>query len=129
MLKAFEIVESQEGGRLRAALMRNILDLRASLTSHGLDFYGDPSPIVAVKTGTEGLARLVSRRLPELGLLANLVEYPAVAKGSARFRMQVMAGHTKENIADAVERMAAAVEAATREYATLKKPSEVLTAA
>ena len=43
--------------------------------------------------------------------------------------MQVMAGHTKENIADAVERMAAAVEAATREYATLKKPSEVLTAA
>ena len=33
VLKAFEIVESQEGGRLRAALMRNILDLRASLTA------------------------------------------------------------------------------------------------
>jgi 7-keto-8-aminopelargonate synthetase-like enzyme len=129
VLKAFEIVESQEGARLRAALMRNIVDLRASLTSRGLDFYGDPSPIVAVKTGTEGLARLVSRRLPELGLLANLVEYPAVAKGAARFRMQVMAGHTHENITDAVERMAAAVEAATREYAMLKKPSEIATAA
>jgi 7-keto-8-aminopelargonate synthetase-like enzyme len=129
VLKAFEIVASHEGARLRAALMRNILDLRASLMSRGLDFYGDPSPIVAVKTGTEGLARLVSRRLPELGLLANLVEYPAVAKGAARFRMQVMAGHTHENITDAVERMAAAVEAATREHAMLKKPSEILTAA
>jgi 7-keto-8-aminopelargonate synthetase-like enzyme len=129
VLKAFEIVESPEGARLRAALMRNILDLRASLTRRGLDFYGDPSPIVAVKTGTEGLARLVSRRLPELGLLANLVEYPAVAKGAARFRMQVMAGHTHENIADAVERMAAAVEAATREHTIMKKPSEIATAA
>jgi 7-keto-8-aminopelargonate synthetase-like enzyme len=129
VLKAFEIVESQEGARLRAALMRNILDLRALLRSRGLDFYGDPSAIVAVKTGTEGLARLVSRRLPELGLLANLVEYPAVAKGAARFRMQVMAGHTQQNIADAVERMAGAVEAATREYEILKKPLEFGTAA
>jgi glycine C-acetyltransferase len=129
VLKAFEIIESQEGARLRAALMGNILDLRASLTSRGLDFYGDPSPIVAVKTGTEGLARLVSRRLPELGLLASLVEYPAVAKGAARFRMQIMAGHTHANIADAVERMAAAVEAATREQAMLKKAREILTAA
>jgi 7-keto-8-aminopelargonate synthetase-like enzyme len=98
VLKAFEIIESQEGARLRAALMGNILDLRASLTSRGLDFYGDPSSIVAVKTGTEGLARLVSRRLPELGLLASLVEYPAVPKGAARFRMQVMAGHTRTSL-------------------------------
>jgi len=129
VLKAFEIVESKEGARLRAALMRNILDLRASLRSRGLDFYGDPSAIVAVKMGTEGLARLVSRRLPEFGLLANLVEYPAVGKGAARFRMQVMAGHTQQNIADAVERMAAAVEAANREYAMLTKALEIVTAA
>ncbi len=58
--------------------------------------------------GSEGLARLVSRRLPDLGLLSNLVEYPAVPKGAARFRMQVMAGHTAENITDAVARMAKA---------------------
>ena len=41
-----------------------------------MEVYGDPSAIVAVKMGTEGLARLVSRRLPDLGLIANLVEYP-----------------------------------------------------
>jgi glycine C-acetyltransferase len=52
--------------------------------------------------GSEGLARLVSRRLPDLGLVANLVEFPAVPKGAARIRMQVMANHTEENISDAV---------------------------
>jgi glycine C-acetyltransferase len=128
-LKAFEIVESQEGVRLRSALVRNVLDLRASLRRNGLDYYGDPSAIVAVKMGAEGLARLVSRRLPEVGLLANLVEYPAVAKGAARFRMQVMAGHTALNIADAAERMATAVAAASEEYEHLKQPKQAVAAA
>ena len=40
----------------------------------------------------------MARELPELGLLANLVEFPAVAKGQARFRLQVMAEHTAEEI-------------------------------
>jgi glycine C-acetyltransferase len=129
VLKAFEIVESEEGKWLRAALMRNILDLRASLRARGLDFYGSPSAIVAVKTGAEGLARLVSRRLPELGLLANLVEFPAVAKGAARFRMQVMAGHTGQNIADAAERIAMAFEIATSEFEALKEHTRAQAAA
>jgi glycine C-acetyltransferase len=124
-LKAFEIVESQEGAWRRAALMRNVLDLRASLRESGFDYYGEPSAIVAVKMGTEGLARLVSRQLVEKGLLANLVEYPAVGKGAARFRMQAMAGHTAQNIADAVERLAAAFEIAAREYEELKAPSRL----
>ena len=110
VLKAFDIVESEEGDRLRANLMRNVLDLRESVKRKGMDVYGDPSAIVCVKMGSEALARLVSRRLPELGLIANLVEYPAVPKGQARFRMQVMAGHTPANIAAAVERLSQARE-------------------
>ncbi|MFN3671979.1 MAG: aminotransferase class I/II-fold pyridoxal phosphate-dependent enzyme [Bosea sp. (in: a-proteobacteria)] len=105
VLKAFEIVDSPEGKLLRDELMGNVLELRRQLREAGLDYYGDPSAIVAVKMGTEGLARLVSRRLPELGLLCNLVEYPAVGKGAARFRMQVMAKHTPANISDAVARI------------------------
>jgi 7-keto-8-aminopelargonate synthetase-like enzyme len=129
VLKAFEIVESEEGKYLRAAMMRNVLDLRASLRAKGLEFYGMPSAIVAVKTGAEGLARLVSRRLPELGLLANLVEFPAVGKGAARFRMQVMAGHTHQNIVDAVERIAEGFEIATRELGAAKDPGRAAQAA
>ena len=119
ILKAFEIVDSQEGKTLRAELMSNILSLRTQLRAAGLDYYGDPSAIVAVRMGTEGLARLVSRRLPDLQLLANLVEYPAVGKGAARFRMQVMAKHTPQNISDAVKRIQQARFAAEIEYAEL----------
>lgn len=121
VLKAFEIVNSAEGDQLREALMANILNLRATLRANDMDYYGDPSAIVAVKMGTESLARLASRRLPELGLLANLVEYPAVGKGAARFRMQVMAKHTPDNIADAVAHMRRAVEIAMSE---LSLPAE-----
>ena len=118
VLKAFEIVDSAEGKTRRAELMSNILDLRSALKAKGMDCYGDPSAIVAVKMGTESLARLASRRLPELGLLSNLVEYPAVSKGAARFRMQVMAKHTKQNIADAATRLNAAFNLARIEQAT-----------
>ena len=34
--------------------------------------------------------------------MANLVEFPAVPKGSARFRFQIMASHTDEQIEEAV---------------------------
>jgi glycine C-acetyltransferase len=116
VLKAFEIVDSQEGAELRTALLRNVLALRAELQDAGLEVYGDPSAIVCVKMGTEGLARLVGRRLPELGLIANLVEFPAVPKGQARFRMQVMAKHTPENITAAVQRLRTAYDHASKEF-------------
>jgi len=123
VLKAFEIIETDEGRVLRDELMSNVLELRRQLTEAGLEYYGEPSAIVAVKMGTEGLARLVSRRLPELGLLCNLVEYPAVGKGSARFRMQVMAKHTRQNVTDAVTRIRDARLAAEIEMAPDSAPA------
>lgn len=119
VLKAFEIIETDEGRVLRDELMANVLELRRQVREAGLDYYGDPSAIVAVKMGSEGLARLVSRELPELGLLANLVEYPAVGKGAARFRMQVMAKHTRQNVTDAVQRIVAAKVRAEIALATM----------
>jgi glycine C-acetyltransferase len=122
VLKAFEIIESAEGRELRADLMRNILSLRGHLQKAGLEVYGDPSAIVCVKMGTEGLARLVSRRLPDLGLIANLVEFPAVPKGAARFRLQVMAGHTEENVREAVQRLRKGFDEAQAEFEALERP-------
>lgn len=110
--KALDIVESAEGKVLRGKLMTNILNLRKRIRSHGMDFYGEPSAIVAVKTGDEALARMTARALPEMGLISNLVEFPAVGKGLARFRLQVMAGHTGEEIAAAADRLHAAMQTA-----------------
>jgi 7-keto-8-aminopelargonate synthetase-like enzyme len=121
VLKALEIVSSAEGRALRSSLMSNILNLRAQLRAAGMEVYGDPSAIVSVKMGTEGLARLASRRLPDLGLIANVVEFPAVAQGAARFRLQVMAKHTEAHITDAVARLRVAVAEATAELEGLNE--------
>ncbi len=119
ILKAFDIVDSPEGRLLRLELLANVISLRRELTQAGLEFYGDPSAIVCVKVGSEGLARLVSRRLPGLGLVANLVEFPAVPKGAARIRMQVMANHTEQNISDAVRILKTAKAQAEQEFEKL----------
>lgn len=112
--KALAIVRSAEGQELRDRLMRNILSLRQHLEDQGLEVYGGPSAIVAVKTGDEALARMTARELPALGLVSNLVEFPAVAKGEARFRLQVMALHSETEIVAAAKRMRAAVDLARR---------------
>jgi glycine C-acetyltransferase len=96
--KALDIIEGEEGAELRNKLMHNVLTLREQLRSRGMEVYGDPSAIVCVKMGEESLARMMARELPELGLIANLVEFPAVPKGQARFRLQVMANHTEHEI-------------------------------
>lgn len=125
VLKAFEIVDSAEGRTLRAALMANVLNLRQELNEADLDYYGDPSAIVCVKMGTEGLARVVSKQLVELGLIANLVEFPAVPKGAARIRMQVMANHSAQNIAQAVQVLKTARQQAELELEGIKQPARL----
>jgi len=124
ILKAFDIVDSVEGRVQRLALMANVLSLRHELREAGLDYYGDPSAIVCVRMGTEALARLVSKRLPEFGLIANLVEFPAVPKGAARIRMQVMANHSQENITDAVQILRAARQEAELELEDINQPAQ-----
>lgn len=119
ILKSFEIVDSLEGMVLRMELLNNVTSLRHKLTEAGLEYYGDPSAIVCVKMGSEGLARLVSRRLPDLGLVANLVEFPAVPKGAARIRMQVMANHSEDNIDNAVRILKTAKAEAEAELESL----------
>ena len=118
--KAFDIVDSAEGAALRQKMMDNVLMLRGLLQGCGLEVYGDPSAIVCVKMGSESLARLASRRLPGLGMLANLVEFPAVPKGQARFRLQVMAPHSQHDIVDAVRRLSTAVAEASADLEALE---------
>jgi glycine C-acetyltransferase len=115
--KAFEIVQSDKGRDLRWLLMKRVGQLRKAFTDSGLELIGNPSAIVPVVVGEEALARMVSRRLPELGVIANLVEFPAVAKGNARFRFQVMAKHTAENVKEVAEKFRVAVDVAKSEYA------------
>jgi glycine C-acetyltransferase len=116
VLKAFDIVQSDEGRHLREQLMERAIYLRGQLRQARFEVIGEPSAIVPAVVGPEALARMVSRRLPALGVVANLVEFPAVAKGNARFRLQVMASHSRDNIDDLVDALRGATDAALGSY-------------
>lgn len=116
--QALAIVRAPEGAALRERLMANVCLLRDHIRARDMEVYGDPSSIVAVRTGEEALARLAAREMPGLGLIANLVEYPAVAKGKARFRLQVMAGHSEAEIEAAADRMQMAISIARSRLGT-----------
>ncbi|MDP9190519.1 MAG: aminotransferase class I/II-fold pyridoxal phosphate-dependent enzyme [Acidobacteriota bacterium] len=101
--EAMRIVRSEEGEALRTRSFDNILRLRAGFESRGVECLGNPSNVVPVMCGDETVAKWTSRLLEENGLIANLVEFPAVPREQARFRFQIMASHTEEQIDRAVD--------------------------
>jgi 7-keto-8-aminopelargonate synthetase-like enzyme len=92
--QSLKIVRSVEGEWRREQLMQTVQALRLALTQQGLTVLGQASPIVPVLLGEERWARLAVREMGQRHLLANLVEFPAVPRHSARLRMQAMSSHT-----------------------------------
>jgi glycine C-acetyltransferase len=95
-LEAARIIPSAEGDTLRAELMHNVRALRQAFAENGVSCIGIPSPLVMVPAGSDSAARMAGPGIFNKGVFVNLVEFPAVPVGAARFRMQVMAKHTVE---------------------------------
>jgi 7-keto-8-aminopelargonate synthetase-like enzyme len=114
---ALSIVRSEEGEQLRDHLEKVVLTMRTRFESHGIPCLGIPSPIVPVQVEDKAVAWLAGKQIAESGVLANLVEYPAVAAGSARFRLQAMATHTTDQACTAADIIANALEAAQERIA------------
>lgn len=108
-LESLRIVRSPEGDMLRAKMLGVANTLRAQFAAEGIECLGSPSAIVPVPVGSEKIARLAYGLVLERNVLANMVEFPAVALGSARFRMQVMAEHTNEQARQAAQVVAKAI--------------------
>ncbi len=119
---ALKIVRSDEGKERRQNLMRVVNTLRQSLADNGIVCLGIPSAIVPTPIGSEAIARVVSRLLFERGIFINLVEYPTVAAGKARLRLQVMATHTEEQAKVAAAEITKAVEDAQQIVKDLDMP-------
>lgn len=116
ILEALSIVTSPLGESLRTKLMDNVISLRNESLNKGMIVIGTPSPIVPILISEKEehrkgnvKARLVSRHLPPLGLLANIHGYPAVPLGLTRVRLQVMAEHTPEMMVLAVDKLVQAM--------------------
>ena len=102
ILAALDVVESAEGKERRDRLMANSLRLRAGLEEAGFEVLGKPSAVVPMLIGDILLARLMTRYAVDFGGIVNLVEHPAVARNACRWRLQVMADHTPEQIDEMV---------------------------
>jgi len=93
-----DIVRSPAGAQLREALSERSVALRGALADRGHPCTGIPSAVNPVPIGSEAVARTVAGELGRRGVIANLVEFPAVGLGSARLRLQVMASHSDEQM-------------------------------
>jgi glycine C-acetyltransferase/8-amino-7-oxononanoate synthase len=128
VLECLRIAGSSEGEALRADLMRNACALRAMLGEAGVKCAGTPSAIVPVIVGSEQVARMAGKLLARQGVFANPVEYPGVALGAARLRLQLMANHTlqqvrrgAQQIESALHRAGAVVEGVRKQVAEVRR--------
>ncbi len=96
--KSLEIIQSAEGDTRRARLRKNIQLMRKRLTEEGFEVLGQPSPIIPVILGGSQISRLMTKFSNENGGFVNLVEYPAVPRTAGRWRIQMMADHTSDDI-------------------------------
>jgi 7-keto-8-aminopelargonate synthetase-like enzyme len=110
--KSIDIVRSHEGDDLRRDLMGMAKSFRSELAKVDLKYLGEPSAIIPVLIGKETIGRLASKELAQRGVFANLVEFPAVGLGAARFRCQLMATHRVSHVQEAAKQIAGAIERA-----------------
>jgi len=107
---AARIVVSAEGDERRARLRRNVSRLRYGMATRGMEISGMMSPLVPVHVAPLEVAYRMGGELLARGVSANFVEFPAVPRGTARFRFQVMSEHTPEQIDRTVAAFAEALE-------------------
>jgi 7-keto-8-aminopelargonate synthetase-like enzyme len=103
VIKAISMVRSKEGEARRRDLLRASTFFRARLEHFGLETLGSPSAIVPVMLGKDAFAREASKAVADSGTFVNLVEFPAVGLGASRFRCQLMATHTDDQLAQAAQ--------------------------
>ena len=87
---------------LRDRLHDNTRYFRAQMQANGFAVPEGDHPIVPVMLGDAVLAQQMSQRLLELDIYAIGFFYPVVPKGKARIRVQISAGHSRDNLDRAV---------------------------
>ena len=100
-LAALDVLESDDS--LIERLWDNTRFFKSGLTALGLDTGRSESPITPVIVGDGALAMRFSDRLFELGVFAQGIGFPTVAKGKARIRTIVTATHTREELSFALD--------------------------
>jgi glycine C-acetyltransferase len=91
---------------LRDRLMSNTALFREGLTRAGFDLLPGSHPIIPIMLGDAALATRFAEALLARGVYVVGFSYPVVPQGKARIRVQISAGHTREDLAFALEKFA-----------------------
>lgn len=92
-----------ETTELRDKLERNTTYFRSRMTSAGFDIKPGDHPIVPIMLYEATLAQKFAERLLNKGIYVIGFFYPVVAKGQARIRVQISAGHEQEHLDQAIQ--------------------------
>lgn len=95
---AVDLVQSEEGERLRQRLADNGQLLRSLLRSAGCAVPEGTTPIVPLLVGDAEATVVFSSRLLEEGLFVQGIRPPTVPVGTSRLRCTLMASHTPDQI-------------------------------
>jgi glycine C-acetyltransferase len=95
-LQALTLVE--EGDELRARLRENAVFFRTRLAGLGFRLIDGNHPIIPVMLGDAALAASMADRLLAEGVYVVGFSYPVVPEGQARIRVQMSAGHTRDEL-------------------------------
>jgi glycine C-acetyltransferase len=87
---------------LRDKLWDNTKYFREQMTAVGFDIKPGEHPIVPVMLYEAPLAQQFADALLQEGIYVIGFFYPVVAKGNARIRVQLSAGHSRENVSKAI---------------------------
>jgi len=77
------------------------------ITKLGLDIGTTQTPVIPVIVGEEERAQKMSEFLFEKGIFAQAIQFPMVPRGTARLRVMISAGHSKQDLDAAVDAIAA----------------------
>ena len=95
-LKALDLV--QEGGDFRSTLWENTRYFRARIEDLGFQIVAGNHPIVPLMLGDELKTAEMARLVNERGIFVVGFSFPVVPRGEARIRVQISAGHTREQL-------------------------------
>ena len=87
-----------ESDALHDRLVANVEHFRSGMMAAGFDIKPTQSAICAVMLYDAKLSQEFAARLQEEGVFVTGFYYPVVPKGQARIRVQVSAGHTREQL-------------------------------
>lgn len=99
--KVFELLSSTT--ELRDRLEENTNYFKQHIKAAGFDIKEGDSPIVPIMLYDAALSQQFADKLLEKGVYAIGFFYPVVPKGAARIRVQISAGHTRENLDKAIQ--------------------------